>query len=302
MWYLDSSIQDCGDGNLRSSSAAPSRPYKASRTCKETAWGPATATQTNDTNAHWLTWNTGELEPPGLQTIHARPYPTPEPPSNYGQKGFVSPKLARNPTPKRFIPQPPVSRPSSNIECEGHMTSPAPYPKETRGNNYNASPHPCYRSWHTSGCNGYEAEVTYNMLQHLYGRKSTQLDKMRRNRSGRYEHPINFERKILHGTYKSLERMNNPSASYSSGQLQRAPMDYYPVSYHSPRSGIARPDHTASSFFQYTQPSVKNSFVIHPQWTSEQCEFSKKLKSTKNLSHLTANKGDNSFRYGSKEY
>lgn len=51
-----------------------------------------------------------------------------------------------------------------------------------------------------------EADVTYNMLQHLYGGKARELDKMRRNREGRYEHPINFERRIINGTYRGLER------------------------------------------------------------------------------------------------
>ena len=85
--------------------------------CQETAWGAPSAS--NDiSNAHWMTWNTGDLEPPGLQTIHARPYPTPEPPTKYGAKGFVSPKFIKRATPKKSTP-PPVSRPASQLECVG---------------------------------------------------------------------------------------------------------------------------------------------------------------------------------------
>ena len=54
-----------------------------------------------------------------------------------------------------------------------------------------------------------EADVTYNMLQHLYGGKARQLDKMRRTKPGRYEHPINFERRIINSTYRGLERYDN---------------------------------------------------------------------------------------------
>ena len=47
------------------------------------------------------------------------------------------------------------------------------------------------------------------MLQHLYGGKARQLDKMRRTKPGRYEHPINFERRIINSTYRGLERYDN---------------------------------------------------------------------------------------------
>jgi len=39
----------------------------------------------------------------------------------------------------------------------------------------------------------------------MNGGKSTQLDTMRRQRAGRYEHPINFERAILQKTFKALQ-------------------------------------------------------------------------------------------------
>jgi len=91
------------------------------------------------------------------------------------------------------------------------------------------------------------------------------------------------------------------SMSAQPGQRSRPTIDYYPTSNHAARgsSGIGRSSHHMTSHFQFTQPSVANSFVIHPQFVSEQCEFSKRLKSTRNLSHLTAAKGDSGLRYGS---
>lgn len=76
--------------------------------CRETAWGP----QAN-CDSHWLTWNTGELEPPGQQTRSHRPYPSPEPASNsYGQKGFKSPQLINYTKPKSATHQ---GRPASVV-------------------------------------------------------------------------------------------------------------------------------------------------------------------------------------------
>ncbi|KAF6031657.1 hypothetical protein EB796_010030 [Bugula neritina] len=97
---------------------------------------------------------------------------------------------------------------------------------------------------------------------------------------------------------KRMDPSNAASTAYSQ-RTARPQIDYYPVSHHPTRNGIARPDQSASSHFQFTQPSVKGSFVIHPQFVSEHCEFSKRLKSTKNLSHLTATPGDSGLRYGS---
>ena len=60
--------------------------------CQETAWGiPQAANNSGD--AHWMSWNTGDLEPPGLQKRAHRAYPSPPPPNSYGEKGFLSPRI-----------------------------------------------------------------------------------------------------------------------------------------------------------------------------------------------------------------
>ncbi|KAF6031655.1 hypothetical protein EB796_010028 [Bugula neritina] len=195
------SLQD-----LRAGSAPPrSRQFSRPAKCQETVWGvtdaPPPAPRREET--HWLAWNTGDLEPPGIQTRLHRPYPSPEPLPNYQQKGETCANTLRQPTPQ--LQEGRAQSRAASVDSRSYVVKNT-NPAALNAKYGRSSPHPHFRSWHTSQCNNYEAEVTYNMLQHLYGGKSRLLDTMRRNRPGRYEHPINFERKILHGTYRGLER------------------------------------------------------------------------------------------------
>ena len=55
-----------------SSTNSPKKLRHRSAACKETEWEVFGAVK-DITNKHWMSWNTGELQQPGLQTIHAVP-------------------------------------------------------------------------------------------------------------------------------------------------------------------------------------------------------------------------------------
>lgn len=58
---------------------AANNPSQATRVKTAPAQRTSPSKQTSP-QAHWLTWNSGTPEPPGLQKRLHRPYPTPEPP------------------------------------------------------------------------------------------------------------------------------------------------------------------------------------------------------------------------------
>lgn len=79
---------------------------------------PALKTTTKPTKAepHWITWNSGALEPPGLQKRLHRPWPTPEPPRAEDERSY-----SRN-----FRPSSGVARPVFGTLLPTNPTVPVP--------------------------------------------------------------------------------------------------------------------------------------------------------------------------------
>lgn len=152
-------------------------------------------------------------------------------------------------------------------------------------------------------------EVVYSMLKKLNGAGRTgdiramhrsysatqprpgppQTRRSVQSASGRYEHPINFERRAVNTLFKNLgsyEHLNHGHNFSMDFTLDR------PTARHTYRQPTMQNYAHENSFFMQTKPKGKSHFIINPEWVSENKGY------RKNSKHMRA--GPNSLRYGSK--
>lgn len=104
--------------NFRVTSAPLSRTSSRQGKCPSTAREVKENTKPKKSDLHWMAWDTGNLEPPGLQKRCHRPWPSPEPPITYGEKGRITPsrpasRVASAPPRKEVTTPPSVPRAGS---------------------------------------------------------------------------------------------------------------------------------------------------------------------------------------------